>query len=165
VDSFIPRSRLQILHFQVQDMQLCVELKNVNKILPLALLQIVSNGPPYLAGLMNLSGKNIPVIDLAVKLGMVPQRTCPVNAPILVCENNFYQTGILVDKVIGVVDVDVEAQQMQKEFSEGDSLFLAAITVQAELVLLLNMKKVLAVELVSDGEDSLVANSVPQILN
>ena len=51
--------KLLVLHFMVKDIQYCLNIVHIDRVMFLMALQTVPGGPADLAGLMNLRGKSI----------------------------------------------------------------------------------------------------------
>ncbi len=134
--------KLQVLHFLLQNVRFCMDVQYIEKILPLVFLETVPNSPAYLAGLMNLTGKSIPVIDLAMRLGFTPNKPYRLTTPILLCTDGA-QAGLIIDEVLGLADVEEEIMQMREEFNNASSLFIAAIALDTGVSLLINMERIL----------------------
>lgn len=144
------KSKLQILHLRINNVSISVELKYIEKVLLLPSLEIIPNSPNYVVGLMNIGGNSIAVIDLALRLGLIRNQSYSVNTPILLCTQDGYQNGIIVDQILGLAEIEENDIQMHKEFSDPDANFSATICLNNELSLLVNLKHILAISLVSD---------------
>lgn len=141
---------LQVLHFSVQHIQMCMDIKFLEKVLPLTLIESLPHSPPYLIGLINVAGKSIPVMDLAIRLGLPHTETYSLETPILLCSHKSHQVGIIVDKVLGLADVKTADLQINDEFNQAASPFLAAVTTGDELSLLMNVERVLSISLTAE---------------
>lgn len=91
------------------------EINRVTEITP------VPQTPPFVAGVINLRGKVIPVIDLRMKLGMAntqhTKQTC-----IIVIEGQSEQVGMIVDSVSGVVDLNEDQIEPRPMMGNDDKL-------------------------------------------
>lgn len=139
------KSKFQVLRFQVQKVRMCMDLDYVKKVLPLIQLETVPSSPTYLTGLMNLAGKSIPVIDLALRLGLKRNELYTLDNQILLCSDGTNEIGLIVDNVIGLANVSEEELQMRSDFD--NSPFIAAVTLENELSLFLNMSEIIAISL------------------
>jgi len=134
--------KIQIVHFLVKDVRMCAYLKNVKKVLPLVALESIPGGPSYLAGLMNLQGIMIPVIDLAIRLGMKRLKKFSLDMPVLLLEKHNIDTkqiAVIIDDIIGLTDFDNTKLQLNHDFGQADSPFLGAVTDHLESSLLINI--------------------------
>lgn len=146
---------LRVLHFLLEDTRLCIDLQYLDKILPLVLLEPVPNSPAYVTGLLNLAGKTIPVIDLAIRLGM--QRSTPysVDVPILLCSYQTYQACFVVDHILEMEQVDPMSLQMHDDFDNPDSFFCGAIAANENMSLLIDISRILPIEINNEVPNSM----------
>lgn len=66
--------------------------------------------PSYVAGVVNLRGTVLPVVDLAARLGWPPTEPSPRHA-IIVVSFNGQARGLIVDAVSDIVMIDADALQ------------------------------------------------------
>lgn len=145
----------QILHFQVLDIDLCLDLPQVLKILPLAAWQAVPEGPPYLVGLLNIGGSCIPMIDLAARLGL-GQTKLTLDTPMLWCQSGDTQAVLLIGNVSGVNDIVADDMRMQPLFNEGTAPYLAAVALPEGSALLLDMARLLDIKMMAEVKNTFV---------
>lgn len=141
---------IKVLHFLLQDIHCCLDLRYVEKILPLPMLETIPGSPVYFVGLMNLKNSCVPVFDLAVSIGLVREQIYSLSIPILLCSDGVHQVGLIVDKVIGLGEICEEQIEIHEEFTEGHSPFLGAITLAASVSLLMNIPWVFALKLTQE---------------
>ncbi len=142
----------QLVHFSVKDVQMCAYLKNIKKVLPLVALENVPCSPSYLAGLMNIKGKMIPVVDFAIRLGMGRHKNYLLDTPIILFSNEEQEIALIVDNVIGLTDFDETKLQRNKDFNKIDSPFLATIADNSNSSLLINTHYLFAIDLIKDNK-------------
>lgn len=142
-----------VLHFRVANMQLCVPLDYVSKVLPLMSLQPVPGAPPYLRGLMNLHGASIPVMDLAARLGYKTTQNYTLDTPILLCSSGAHQAGLIISEVQDVRSINNSERQMTDLLSEENLPFLAVFNLQYGLSLMLDIERVLKIGMHDDGTE------------
>jgi purine-binding chemotaxis protein CheW len=139
----IIKNKLQLLHFQIQDIYLCANLKHIKKVLPFPQLETLPGSPNYLAGLMNLAGICIPVVDLRMRLGFARTEDYSINTPLLLCESGNQQAAFIVDNVTGIVETDNIDVQHKPEFAQAIAMVLGAITIREKIALLIDMENLL----------------------
>lgn len=130
--------------------QLCaIDVRTVREILDLQPMSQLPTPPPELLGLIDIRGQSIPVIDLALRLG-VPRSTDRGGGRILVVEGNAGAPplGLLVDRVEGVVEIESDAVEARPETLPGwDGSAVAGVTrLNGRLTLLLAQSAVLGHE-------------------
>ncbi len=95
------------LSFRIAARDYALPLRQIREITHLPRLTHVPTAPPYLLGVFNLVGRIVPVLDVAMKLGLgemaVGDRTCVVVAELQLAGETAV-VGILVDAAGDVVD-------------------------------------------------------------
>src|ERR1041384_6254815 len=96
----------QYLTFEVAEEEYAIDILRVREILVYAPLTSVPRAPEFIAGVMNLRGSVVPVVDLRKKLGLPPTvisgTTCVVIVDIRSHAETNVQTshvGLLADDV------------------------------------------------------------------
>lgn len=123
----------------------------VQEIIGLISIKHVPKMPDYIRGVINLRGKITPVIDLRGCLGMdlqdYTERTCIIVVKILSGDHEVVM-GIIVDKVLEVLDIPVSQIEPTPEFGIGlDTRFILGMgKVSDRVVMLLDIDKVLTRE-------------------
>lgn len=136
----------QVLCIRVASMVFCIDLEYVERALFLVLLQPVPQGPDYLAGLMSVQGRNIPVIDLSVRIGLADIPAYTTDTPLVICKHEGQETGLVVSEVLGIESVRHEAVQMADEFGESQTSFMASLNTSHGPALLLDVKQALEID-------------------
>ena len=99
----------QSLSFRIAGRDYALPLLQAREIVLLPPLTHVPTTPPYILGVFNLIGRVVPVLDVAVKLGLgataYSDHSCVVVADVLL-EGETTVIGILVEQIGGVVDHD-----------------------------------------------------------
>lgn len=141
---------LDIIAFLVQEQEYCVETRLVREIRGWSPCTPVPHSPPAIAGVISLRGTVIPILDLAVKLGMEPHRQGSRSA-IVVVEFKQSIVGMIVDRVSDILTVRRDLvqplpdtlTQTQGGFAEG------VIASEGGLMCFLDVEKLLRFEGVS----------------
>lgn len=79
------------------------------------IIEIISNHmicplpmvPDYIKGIINLRGQTIPIIDIRLRMGKMPQEYIDTTC-IIILDVNDISVGIVVDSVTQVQDIDVD---------------------------------------------------------
>ena len=139
------------LTFALGKEQYGLEILKVREIIGYMDITAVPQTPNYVKGVINLRGQVIPVIDLRAKFGMdtaeITEQTC-----IIVCEiqsgNRSFSTGIVVDNVEEVLDIDgADIEEAPQFGSSVDTNFILGMGKIGNTVkLLLDIDKVLGEE-------------------
>jgi purine-binding chemotaxis protein CheW len=139
------------LTFALAHEQYGLEILKVREIIGYMDVTAVPQTPHYVKGVINLRGQVIPVVDLRAKFGMeavdVTDQTC-----IIVVEIDQRQrksnTGIIVDRVQGVLDIDAKDIEEAPQFdaSINTDFILGMAKVGESVKILLDIDKVLVRE-------------------
>jgi purine-binding chemotaxis protein CheW len=128
-----------------------LEILKVREIFGYMEITAVPQTPAHVKGVINLRGQVIPVIDLRMKFGMeeveLTEETCIIVVEISTCDSQF-ETGIIVDHVSEVLDVDGADIDDAPQFgSSVDTDFILGMGKIGESVkILLDIDKVLGGE-------------------
>lgn len=153
----------QFLTFQSGNEVLGIDILYIKEIKEYHTITTIPMVPDFIKGVINLRGKVVPIIDLAVRFGRKPtiitKRTCVVVVEI-VFEEEKYDVGILVDsvnEVLGLNAEDIESApsfgtNIRNEFIKGFG------KVDNSFIILLNIDKVLSISEISNIEDSIFNN-------
>lgn len=155
--------KCHILHFLLEDVRLCVDLNFVDKILPLIFIEKVPKSPGYLVGIMNIAGISVPVIDLALRVGLQRKNPYSLDNQIILCSEGSHQAGIVVDKIIGLEQIEKNSLQMNKDFQEKSSPILGVFKLYDDLIFQLNMTMVLDIQLTSEKNKPILPNELTDI--
>jgi purine-binding chemotaxis protein CheW len=108
----------------------------------------VPGAPPYVAGIIHVRGRVVPVVDLRSRFGLPPIETT-IDSRVVVVELEERTVGLLADSAREVVKLD--AAQMQSPPSmmsaEGTEAYVKSVAhVQKRLLMLLDFAKVIGEE-------------------
>ena len=142
---------IKVLHFLLHDVHCCLDLRYIEKILPLPLLENVPGSPVYFVGLMNLKNSCIPVFDLAICIGLNRNQIYPLNIPILLCSDGTHEIGLVVDQVLGLDEIPIESIKIHEEFTKGSSPFYGAFTLEVGVSLLMNVSWMFSLKLIQEA--------------
>ena len=104
--------------FRISTRSLALPVSHVLEILRLAELTGVPNAPAPVAGIMNLRGHVLPVVDTHALLGL-PSALATDRSRVLICLIDNRSIGLIVDAVAGLERLQMELVQA---VSEGESL-------------------------------------------
>jgi len=138
----------RVLQLNVKDEMLaCIDLVEVERVFPLVQVQMVPGGPDYLVGLMNLHGTTIPLVDLALRLGLGHPPPYDLNSPIVLCRTGDLCGGLLVQSVGNLMETSATEVQMAEEFTHGQLLVRATVSTKTGLSLLLDTARILRIDM------------------
>ncbi|PYE23580.1 purine-binding chemotaxis protein CheW [Rhizobium sp. PP-F2F-G20b] len=133
---------LEIIAFRLHDQEFCVRTVTIREIRGWAPVTPIPQAPSEVLGVMNLRGTVIPVINLALKLGMSGAEPTERSA-IVVTEVHGMVMGLLVDQVSDILMVSADLLQPVPDVtSSGATAFSDGIIVQPSgMICFLNLDR------------------------
>jgi len=153
----------QFLSFQLAGEEYAVNILRVKEIIEYDDLTRVPGMPTSVRGVINLRGRVVPVVDLALRFGLpesqITQRSCIVMVEIGQGENAVVM-GIIADAVSEVLDLT--AEQIQSAPSFGTAVGAEYLDGMAEatgrkFVMLLNVERALSAEAFAAHQEAIAA--------
>ena len=133
---------LDLLEFRLADERYAVEARHVGEVHPLRDLTRVPCTPRFVAGIANVRGRIIPVLDLK-KFFDLPERGITDLHRIIIVRGHDLELGLLADTVVGVRAVDPAALQATlPTLVDIRADYLKGIT--GERLVVLDMERILA---------------------
>ncbi|MDD2774861.1 MAG: chemotaxis protein CheW [Gallionella sp.] len=112
-------------------------LSHIERTISLVAIQPMPSSADYVVGLMNFAGSSLPVIDLAMRLGL-PTSPYTLDTPIIVCLYERQRMGMIVQDIVGIRTLQDQDQQLTDEFSRYGTAFCASAHTDLGLVLMLD---------------------------
>ncbi|MBM2834205.1 MAG: cheW [Candidatus Brocadiaceae bacterium] len=131
-----------------------VEILKIREIIGIMNITPVPQVPGYIKGVINLRGKVIPVIDLRLKFGFQEaehtNETC-----IIVMEVRNKLTGVIVDTVVEVINVDSGESEPAPHLGNGvdTEIIRGMAKIKEKVKILLDIDKVLGSVEINAGEN------------
>ncbi len=130
------------LTFALADEEYGLEILKVREIISMCDVTAVPKTPEYVKGVINLRGKVIPIVDLRLKFGIDEaertDETC-----IIVANVNDLDMGVIVDKVLEVLDIADRDIEDPPAFGESvDTTFILGMAkTDGQVTTLLEIEK------------------------
>jgi len=140
-------TKMTLLHFMVHDLQCCLPITAVDRMMSLLEIQAIPGGPDYLLGMMNLHGTSVSVIDLGLRIGHPQVMPYSIETPIILCCHNNQYIGLVVTEILEIKECDAQALQVRPEFKQGAQPYEAVINTGQGLSLLLDLERIGGVQL------------------
>lgn len=104
---------MKVLVFHIGPDRYGLRLAAINRVLPVAQLKPVALAPPFVAGLLDLHGEPVPVIDLSRLAGVTPEQvwfdTRIVLADYALAGGAVARIGLLAEHVLGIEEIATDA--------------------------------------------------------
>lgn len=102
--------RHELITFGIANQRFGIDIMTVREIRAWSPVTRLPRVPDYVAGVVNLRGAVLPVIDLAARLGWTPTDATPRN-PIIVIEHQGQMRGLIVHDVADIVGIEAGTLQ------------------------------------------------------
>lgn len=145
---------LEIIAFRLNEQEFCVKTTAIREIRGWAAATPIPHAPADVVGVMNLRGVVIPIIDLALKLGM--KSIAPTErSAIVVAEINGVAMGLVVDSVSDILTIDAALLQPVPNMNvPGGTSYSDGIIAQHDsMICFLNLERMFE----QDGDANLAA--------
>jgi len=137
----------ELITFQVEGQVFALDIMAIREIRAWTPSTRLPRVPHYVAGVVNLRGTVLPVIDLAARLGWPPVEATPRHA-IIVTQTGARQTGLIVESVSDIVTIDLATLQPPPPTADSNVVpFLAGLAAFDD-----QMVMVLELSALADGE-------------
>jgi purine-binding chemotaxis protein CheW len=107
----------------------------------------VPGAPPHVAGLVQVRGRVVPVIDLRVRFG-VPQTPTTIDSRVLIVEHGTRVVGLLTDAAREIVRLDPSALQPPPELvlEQAAGFVTHVVELEKRLLMRIDSQKVIGEE-------------------
>jgi purine-binding chemotaxis protein CheW len=139
--------RHELITFGIASQRFGIDIMTVREIRAWSPVTRLPRVPDYVAGVVNLRGAVLPVVDLAARLGWMPTEATPRN-PIIVIEHEGQLRGLIVHDVADIVSIEAGSLQNPDAIGqEAITHFLEGIAPLGEdMVMVLNLARLMADE-------------------
>ncbi len=101
------KDMLELIAFTLGDQEFCIEVVSVREIRSWTPATVLPHSPGHVRGVINLRGVVLPVMDLAIRLGLAPTEPSQ-GSVIIVTQIKNQIVGLLVDLVSDIFTVSVD---------------------------------------------------------
>jgi purine-binding chemotaxis protein CheW len=134
---------IEMLSFRLGGEEYALMVEDVKEVLKSRELTQVPNAPDYILGVTALRGPILAVIDLSRRLGLPPAQRGE-KSRILVVSSNDEDTGMVVDRVTGVVKIHPEdIRPVPETIVQGSEFLRGIVRKNDRLYILLDREKAL----------------------
>jgi len=140
-------AQVEVLLCRLRNEYYAIELRLLRAVHPVKGLTAVPCTPPWVAGILNVRGEVVSVVDLATAVGLAAAPSTGEGAQVLLAELPDVRVGLLVDEVVGVHSVALDA--LDRPLSGSD---LARGVAEATIVVL-NLEQLLTAERLEVAEE------------
>jgi purine-binding chemotaxis protein CheW len=144
----VAESSLEFLCFRVSDEIYGINIMDIKEIIKPREVTEVPRAPLFVSGVLSLRGTIIPVIDMRVRLGLDREETTGKERIVVIKNNNSF-SGLLVDEVIQVVQVQLDDVEAAPAILDGiDRDFISGLgRSDGRLIIILNLENIADINL------------------
>ena len=143
--------RVTYLACRVGDDRAGLLLDTVEEVVPIAKLAALPEAPPWVAGLLNLRGESLPVLDVHARLTRARRRPL-LEDLVVICRWNGRRVGLVVQAVDEVSETDVDAIQSPGDVPHAPYL-LGVVRRDADLIVILSLDCLLSLSEIPGEEE------------
>ncbi|KIN65026.1 Chemotaxis protein CheW [Sulfitobacter noctilucicola] len=131
---------IELLTFRLAEQEYALDIMSVREIRGWTHATPLPHAPQFMKGVINLRGTVLPVMDLALRLGL-PERAQNDRNVIIVVKHEDIMTGLLVDAVSDIVAVTSEDLQPPPELASNmaESVVSALTLIDERMIRVLNL--------------------------
>lgn len=111
---------LELLTFTIADQEYSLDIMSVREIRGWTRTTPLPHAPNYMKGVINLRGTVLPVMDLAIRMGLEPSKQSDRNV-IIVVNHEETMTGLLVEAVSDIVALTTDDLQTPPDLQAGEA--------------------------------------------
>jgi purine-binding chemotaxis protein CheW len=139
------------LTFTLHGLLLAVDTNSVREIIWLPELTMLEECPSYVAGVVNMRGKVLPVLDLNIRFGHSLQKYSLSDRVIILdvngCGVRGEECGIIVNEVLDVINIpgeDIELPPLEGRETEMHPYFVSGVAnAEQSIIMMLNLRAML----------------------
>jgi purine-binding chemotaxis protein CheW len=133
--------QVQWLTFRLQGDEYALAVADVVEVLSMVALTRMPEARPWLAGMLNLRGRIVPVIDLRRRLGF-PVRPIGLDTPVIVVHACDRPVGLIVDEMTEVLTLPADALAPPDDLAGAGHPVIAVARSAARLIMLLDIRRI-----------------------
>ncbi len=137
---------VELLTFQLAYQEYALDIMSVREIRGWTKATPLPHAPDYMKGVVNLRGTVLPVIDLALRLGLDPSQHSD-RSVIIVVEDSDIMTGLLVDAVSDIIALksDDLLPPPDTQSTGGPSVVNALTVLDDRMIRVLNLSSIVTI--------------------
>jgi len=141
------KEKIRVVSFSLGGQYYCIDIKQAKEAVRLSRITKVPNTPEFIAGVMNLRGEIITLIDLRYFFGITGLKRAE-GAKLIVTDAGGSSVGILVDTIEETLNVDCDLIEPPLVTLRGDLAVYTKgeIQLDGKILVLLDMEKILDCE-------------------
>jgi purine-binding chemotaxis protein CheW len=125
---------------RVDGREFALPVHQVVEVLRMVAIQPLSETPPWIAGVLNLRGTGIAVLDLRQRLGL-SAKAADLHSQIVIVNINETPLGLIADEVIDIITLPRSALKPADRLAGASPLFTALAHAGERLIFVLDLER------------------------
>lgn len=141
-------SILELTSFKAGGEEFGIDIRGIDEIVRMSPITRVPGTPRHIAGVINLRGRIVPVVDLRIRLGFAPQAPTKTTRIIITAAAGV-SVGLIVDSVTEVLRVDASTVAPPPDLVSGQmdsSFFRGVVHVGDRMLTLFSLLRLLEIQ-------------------
>lgn len=136
----------QLLIITLDEQRYALHLSAIERVIHAVEITSFPKAPETVAGIINLQGRVIPVIDLRRRFGL-PQREIEIGDQFVIAHTPRRDVALVVNSVVGVIEIpSAEMIEAEKLLSGSRHIIEGVIKMEDDLILIQNLDRLLSLE-------------------
>ena len=136
------KGEIHILVFTIDEQQFALPLTNVLRVVSAVEIRFLPRAPEVIAGIINVRGKIVPVIDIRKKLGL-PAKETALEDRLIIANTAKREVAIMADNVPGLRTISPSQQVWPQEARHLAQYLQGVVTTDDGLILIYDLDKFL----------------------
>jgi purine-binding chemotaxis protein CheW len=138
--------QIQVVTFQLGKEVYAIDIMEIKQIVNMQDVREIPNAPPYVEGILNLRGSVTPIINLHKRFVLNKPEMSEEDkllSGFIILEINNMTLGVIIDKILRVISLDVELIQPPPQMISGIGVeyIQGVVNIEGNYIIILNIER------------------------
>jgi purine-binding chemotaxis protein CheW len=138
--------QIQVVTFQLGKEVYAIDIMEIKQIVNMQDVREIPNAPPYVEGILNLRGSVTPIINLHKRFVLNKPEMSEEDkllSGFIILEINNMTLGVIIDKILRVISLDVELVQPPPQMISGIGVeyIQGVVNIEGNYIIILNIER------------------------
>jgi purine-binding chemotaxis protein CheW len=138
--------QIQVVTFQLGKEVYAIDIMEIKQIVNMQDVREIPNAPPYVEGILNLRGTVTPIINLHKRFVLIKPEMSDEDkllSGFIILEINNMTLGVIIDKILRVISLDVELIQPPPQMISGIGVeyIQGVVNIEGNYIIILNIER------------------------
>jgi purine-binding chemotaxis protein CheW len=139
-------NQIQVVTFQLGEEVYAIDIMEIKQIVNMQDVREIPNAPPYVEGILNLRGSVTPIINLHKRFVLSKPDMSDEDkllSGFIILEINNMTLGVIIDKILRVISLDVELIQPPPQMISGIGVeyIQGVVNIEGNYIIILNIER------------------------